>query len=75
METKLLPCPFCGSKKVYARKHYSGWWVACDNQGCTTSGPWDLAAAGAIEKWNNRATTVTVPIIGTLDASTRIPQP
>ncbi len=75
METELLPCPFCGGENAYLWEIVAGWNVVCDNADCAVQGPVDFGESGAIAKWNTRATTVTVPILGTLDAATRIPQP
>lgn len=50
-ETELLPCPFCGSVKVY-RDRYS---VRCDN--CGTEGPSRMEGEEQMDRaWNKRST-------------------
>ena len=55
METKLLPCPFCGSKDLErCETGKPSWhWIFCTE--CHASGPYDLGWSGAQEAWNRRA--------------------
>ena len=56
METKLLPCPFCGSIATMARFDWM-FWVICDNPECLASVPGQdfTSEADAITAWNTRA--------------------
>ena len=46
---KIKPCPFCGSKDLYARDN-SGHYVVCKN--CDAYGPYGKDAEEAIRLWN-----------------------
>ena len=72
METKLLPCPFCGSDNCWTHEvwnrhtdHAQGYYVECYDCGATKgamiyhNGTWDgfyKTEAEAIEAWDRRAT-------------------
>lgn len=51
METKLKPCPFCGSAEIYSSPHIAV--VVCKK--CRCWGPNTcITAAQAIDLWNRR---------------------
>ena len=61
METKLLPCPFCGFKHPIVDKDeitkppeqiHISYWVYC--LACACEGPWGETREEAIKKWNTR---------------------
>lgn len=71
METKLLPCPFCGSYNCWTHEiwnrhtdHAQGYYVECYDCGAAKgvliyrNGTWDgfyKTETEAIEAWNRRA--------------------
>lgn len=61
LETKLLPCPFCGGKAANCMKQYNGriyrYRIQCDNAGCACRTPWLCYQEDAAEVWNRRTDT------------------
>lgn len=59
-ETKLSPCPFCGSTDIavrgtaHARSGGMRWWAECDDCDVTT-GTDSTTEAEAVAQWNRRA--------------------
>lgn len=55
-DSKLKPCPFCGSDIVHLNKNKIGYHqVICYNLGCYAN-VWGATKQEAINSWNRRAT-------------------
>ena len=61
--SKLLPCPFCGGKKVTLWKSRPKgkivWCVFCD--GCEAEGPHSSESSEAVRLWNYRSIIASLP--------------
>ena len=52
MDTKLKPCPFCGSENISIAKPGGYWRARCENCRISISGY--IRKDGLIESWNRR---------------------
>lgn len=51
----MKPCPFCGRKASMNNAGLYEFWVECNNERCSSTGPVRRTEAGAINAWNHRA--------------------
>ena len=57
------PCPFCGGEVSYRKDDdpASGFWIACEADGCFGPNRWDLDKDVAVAFWNRRALPAVQP--------------
>ena len=66
-ESKLKPCPFCGSavkiENIHEVDESDFYMIACKNESCSASacfGDFSETEDGAVEKWNRRVGSTVV---------------
>lgn len=58
MDNRLMPCPFCGNHVIRLKEDIDGYNAHCID--CMADGPWGAMEIQAIDRWNTRATIITI---------------